>query len=505
MRGLLVAFGFLFFLVASNAAAQDTQPSASAPQLTAFARAHRAVSTRDAAAQAAFDEGLTLLYAFNPEESRRAFERASRDDPSLALAWWGIAMTHGPNINTSFDPGEQRRGRDAIARSRALASNASPVERALIDAASKRFAYDGSGDGDRSARAYRDAMDGVSATYPLDDDVLTLAAEAEMDVHPWSYFTSDGRATAGTPRIIERLTMVLARNPAHLGANHYLIHALEESPHPEEALASARRLAGDDFEPAAEHLAHMPAHAFMRAGLYHDAGDANARAIDLYRAYLAGDPAGHSDYFGHDCTFGVDAYMMAGDYARARRLAIQCARGGVGMVPIVDLRFRRWGALASDGATTDIGAGMAAAHDAQFGAAALHLKNLQKSGGDVGAILVALLEAELARGKGDAEAEIAALKGAVAKQDAFGYSEPPTFWYPVRETLGGAYYRAGRYGDAERTFRDDLSRTAENPRSLFGLAQTLEAQGRPDAAREVQKRLARAWQQADVALDMKDL
>ena len=505
MRGLPAAFCFLFFLAVGGATAHDATPSAPPSERPAFVRAHRAVTTTDADAQRNFDDGLTLLYAFNPEQARLAFARAAHDDPSLALAWWGIAMSHGININTSFDPGEARNGHDAIAKATALEHDATPVERALIDAAAKRFAYDRSGDADRSARAYRDAMDGVDATYPADDDVVTLAAEAEMDVHPWSYFTSEGEATPGTPRIIERLQTVLARDPAHLGANHFLIHALEQSPHPDAALAAARRLAASDLEPAAEHLAHMPAHAFMRTGNYHDAGDANARAIALYRTYLAGDPAGHADYFGHDCAFGVDAYMMSGEYARARGLATACARGSVGMVPIVDLRFRRWDALRSDGATTDIGAGMLAAHDARFDAAAAHLKNLRGSGGDVSAIQVALVEARLAQSKGDAEGEIAALARAVTKQDAFGYSEPPTFWYPVRETLGAAYYRARRYADAERTFRDDLARNSENPRSLFGLARTLEARDRTQDARFAEARFTRAWEKADVTLDMNDL
>ena len=504
MRGLLVAFCFLFYLAVDAVAAQDARPLPS-PSGAPFVRAHRSVTTSDVAAQRAFDDGLTLLYAFNPDEARRSFERAAHDDPGLAMAWWGIAMSHGVNINTSFDSAEQRRGRDAIAKSASLANNAMPVERALIGAAGKRFAYDRPSDSDRSARAYRDAMDAVAATYPADDDVLTLAAEAEMDVHPWSYFTNDGQATPGTPRIIERLQTVLARDPAHLGANHFVIHALEESPHPEAALAAARRLASDNLEPAAEHLAHMPAHAFMRSGLYHGAGDANARAIEMYRTYLAGDPAGHSDYFAHDCTFGVDAYMMSGEYAAARRLATVCARGTVGMGPLVDLRFRRWDALANDGTTTDLGAGMLAARDAHFDAAATHLGHLRASGGDVGTILAALVTARVAQTKGDPDAEIAALKVAVAKQDGFGYSEPPTFWYPVRETLGGAYYRAHRYADAERTFRDDLVRNPDNPRSLFGLARTLEAQGRANDAHAVQLRFAKAWEKADVALDMKDL
>jgi len=489
VRGLLVAFAFLCLLAIAPAG-----PSAAEPTADSFVRAHRAVPTHSTRAQAAFDEGLTLLYAFNPEQARRSFETAAAADPTLAMAWWGVAMSYGTNINTSYDAAQARRGHAAIAKARALASGAAPAERALIAAATQRFSYDGPHDDDRSAQAYRDAMNAAATALPEDDDVQTVAAEAEMDVHPWSYFNADGTPTHGTQEVIARLERVLVRNPAHIGANHFLIHALEESPHPQDALGAANRLAGDSFEPAAEHLAHMPAHAFMRVGDYEAAGAANARALDLYRVYLASDPAGHADYFDHDCVFGVDAFMMSGDYERAREIAAACAHGGgVGMLPIVQLRFRRWDALAVDGASTDLSAAMLAAHDGHLAQARKHLANLRTSDGDAAGIQVDLVEARIAQATGDHEGEIASLQRAVALEDRSGYSEPPAFWYPVRETLGGAYFRAGRYAEAERTFRADLVRDPKNPRSLFGLAQSLVHEGRPDEARDVRARFIAAW------------
>ena len=507
MRIVLAAFA-LAVLAGSGAGAQSPAPDAgpaASPASRPVVRAHRDVSTADPNAQAAFDHGLTLLYAFNPEEARRAFGEAARLDPTLAMAQWGLAMSYGVNINTSFDPGAQAHAREAIGRAHALEPHASPVERALIGAAARRFAYVRANQSATSAKAYRDAMRTVAGEFASDDDVQTLAAEAEMDVHPWSYFTADGRATPGTLEIIGRLHDVLARTPGHIGANHYLIHAFEESPHPEEALPAATRLAALAFEPAAEHLAHMPAHAFMRAGAYGAAGDANARAVALYKTYLAGDPAGHGDYFGHDCVFGVDAYMMAGAYAAARGIALECARNGGNMMPIVDFRFRRWASLANGANASDFLGGMLLAHDGRFALAQEHLRALRNSGDAVGTIQTALLEAALARGAGKSDAEIAALQHAVTVQDGFDYAEPPTFWYPVRETLGGAYFRAQRYADAERTFRDDLARNRENPRSLFGLAETLAREDRGDDERAVRERFARAWRQGDGELDVRNL
>ncbi len=492
---LLAAIAFLF--AAQSPVAQATDDG--------FTRAHRPVSTQNVAAQAAFDDGLTLLYAFDPEQARVSFRRALDADPTLAIGWWGVAMSHGTNINTSFDPAEQRLGRDAIERARALEGRATPAERALIEAAARRFSFDRATDADRAALAYRDAMYVAASDVPDDDDVQTLAAEAEMDVHPWSYFNPDGTPTAGTAGIIERLRTVLARDPEHIGANHLLIHALEESPHPEDALPAARRLAADRFEPAAEHLIHMPAHAFMRAGLYHDAGAANARAVDAYRSYLAGPHAGHTDYFGHDCVFGVDAFEMSGEYARARTLALACNGGAGGLLATVDLRFHRFDALAEDPNPGPLANGLLAVHDGRDTAAVAALATLRKQTNDSGSIATAILEAAIAARRGDREAEIAALARGAAVQAREGYSEPPEFWLPVGESLGAALYRAGRYDEAEKRFRATLAANPEDPRALFGLAQTLDREGRVEEARATDGRFTQAWQQADVTLDMNDL
>jgi tetratricopeptide (TPR) repeat protein len=499
VRGLpAVSLLFLWLLAA---APSQSQEAAQPP----FERAQRALSTTVPNAARAFEEGLTLLYAFNPDEARVAFGRAAAADPSFALAWWGVAMSHGPNINTSYDPAGQRAGHEAILRAQALEGRAPPVERALIEAAAKRFAFERAGEGDRSAQGYRDAMNAAAEAFPLDDDVQTLAAEAEMDVHPWSFFNADGTPTAGTPALIARLQTVLARDPGHIGANHFLIHAFEESGHPEEALPAARRLAAMHFEPAAEHLIHMPAHAFMRVGEYHEAGVANARAIDAYRTYQAGNPAGHTDYYGHDCIFGVDAFMMSGEYAPARALAALCRQSASGQTAIVDWRFRRWDALFEDATSNEFLAGMLAAHVGHVPAAQLHLKLIEKGSDTTATIEGGLLEAAIARTQGDTAAEIAALRRSEAAQDTFGYSEPPAFFMPVRESLGGALLRAGRAADAEATFRADLERNRENPRSLFGLAEALQRQGKTDESRAIRVRFATAWAHADTELDVKDL
>jgi Tfp pilus assembly protein PilF len=481
----------LVFFLGIGAAGAQTPP----------ATAHLAVSTAKPAAQQAFDQGLTLLYAFNPEEARRRFERAAVLDPALAMAYWGIAMSWGVNINSGFEPSNQRLGREAAHRATASAQDATPLERGLIDAAVKRFAYDRKADAASSARAYRDAMDALARRFPDNDDLQALAVEATLDVSPWGYWDG-GQPVAGIAAAIARLETVLKRDPEHIAANHFLIHALEESPHPERALSAAERLNAMPLEPAAEHLAHMPAHIFMQLGDYHAAGNANARALDLFDAYLGGEHAdGHENYRPHDCTFAVDAYMMSGESAAALRSARRCSAR---LAAEVSMRFRRWTEL---GGVSDLpfAHGMAAIVAGHIAQAEADARNLDAAKSDIASIAALLVRAKIAAARGDRDGEIAALRRAVANQDLEGYGEPPEFFFPVRESLGGALLRAGRPADAERIFRDDLDKNKANPRSLYGLAESLRRQGRTAEADAAQQSFAAAWRYADATLAINDL
>lgn len=489
----------VFALLLSMLAVQPLAAQSPTPQ--PFDRAHRAVTTQNADAQAAFDKGLTLLYAFNPEAARRAFDRAAHLDPQLAMAEWGIAMSYGPNINTPFNARQAHLGSLAIATAKSLATSASPVERALIDAAAKRYAYAGASDEDRSARAFADAMRAVAQAYPTDDDVQTLTAEAEMDETPWAYWSSDGQPGAPTLDIIGRLREVLAREPNHIGANHYLIHALEESPHPGDALDAAGRLAAMHFEPAAEHLTHMPAHIFVHVGKYEAAGIANERAIASLKTYLEDGADDHRGYLSHDCLFGVYAFMMAGDYARAKAIAAACDDSVESAM--VDYRFARWTNLADSG--LELGRGAADVSEGKLADADRLVHELARLRDARGRIATLLLTARIAASRGDETAQIKALRTAVAVQDSSGYREPPEWWFPVRESLGGALYRAGKYAEAEAVFRADLERNPGNPRSLFGLSKTLEREGKLKEADAVQHDFTIAWADADSDLTMKEL
>src|SRR5439155_5453338 len=133
-----------------------------------------------------------------------------------------------------------------------------------------------------------------------------------MDLHPWDLWTSDGQPRPGTVETLLVLEDVLRRNPEHIGANHYYIHATEASPRPERALPSARRLGS--LAPQSGHLVHMPAHTFARVGDYFSAAVSNSRAVGVDHAYFddVGKSTPYASYYVHNLDFLIADYLMAG-------------------------------------------------------------------------------------------------------------------------------------------------------------------------------------------------
>src|SRR5690348_12576339 len=250
---------------------------------------HRNVTTSSKEAQAYFDQGMRLLWAFNHDESSRSFARAAQLDPSCAMCFWGVALTVGPNYNLPMMAEPRAKvAWQALQLANTNAPRTAPVEQALIAALGARYPdakpLDPSNEGPVLS-AYAKAMQAVAQAYPNDSDVQTLTAEALMNINAWKLWALDGTPTPGTEEIVARLQGVLANYPQHPGANHYYIHAVEASSHPENAVLSAERLPG--MMPAAGHLEHMPAHIMQRVGRYGDAATANRKGAAADVAYFA--------------------------------------------------------------------------------------------------------------------------------------------------------------------------------------------------------------------------
>lgn len=510
---------------------------------------HHPVSTSSPEAQKFFDQGLRLIYAFNHDEAERAFRRAAELDPKMAMAWWGVSFAVGPNYNLPVDAAREKIAYDAVQKALALSAGGPEQEHAYIEALAQRYTNVANPDYPQLARNFVDAMRQLSQRYPDDLDAATLFAESLMNLHPWELWNKDGTPAPSTTEIVSVLESVLRRDPNHVGANHYYIHAVEASTSPDRALPSAARLGA--LAPAAGHLVHMPGHVYIRVGDYESMRTSNIDAARADETYLKTAPPNISGgiyslmYYSHNLHFIAAASATQGRYAEARsaanRLAAHIAPHAPAMAdveafmsaPLVaDLRFQRWNevlkmpeppaawkitrmlwgygrgmAFTATGKIADAERELAAVTEAERTTPPEMIfvapfnnktKNILKIARDV-------LAARIAAAKGDTASAIALLRAAIAVQDSLNYGEPPDWYFPVREALGGLLLRSGNAQAAEQIFRDDLERNRRNPRSLFGLAESLKAQGKSYDAELVRRRFQAEWKNADTELKVSDL
>ncbi|HXQ63951.1 MAG TPA: hypothetical protein VN787_03790 [Steroidobacteraceae bacterium] len=523
------------------------------PAAEPYTYAHHAVSTSITAAQAAFDRGLTLVYAYQAGEAEQSFRQAARLDPSLAMAWWGVALALGPDINTAPEGARTAEAAAAIARARLLAGHrATATERDYIEALAARYSAEAAPDFDALALGYRDRMRALARRYPNDPDAAALFAEAIMDLHPWRLWSSDGAPVEGTMELVSVLESGLKAHPDHIGLMHLYIHALEASHEPGRALAAARRLAATPVEPAAAHLVHMPAHIFLRVGDWQAAIEANEHAVhDAIDFRLSKDP-GVQRACGHCLDFLTYAYAMQGNFGAARRAAeaAQAIEGDPAHLIAVLARFRRFEELlalpeppadskpdARDPHLVRVlwhyGRGLALlAHSDRDGAAAelvalrseaalapsapvfpadrpdlAHVHDDIQTAISAAAVGIAehLLAGRLALARGESDRAITEFKTAVDLQEHSQYTEPPVWLYPARETLAAALVKTGAMAEAELVLRECLQRTPHDPRALLGLEEVLTAVGRRAAAAGPAAEIAAAQTHADEPLSFESL
>jgi len=504
---------------------------------------HHPISTASVEAQKFFDQGLTLVYAFNHHQAVLSFQRAAELDPKSPMPYWGIALAMGPNYNET--QGEDEKGAyDAIQKARQLAAAAPQVEKDYVDALALRFTNDEKPDFAKLGQAYADAMRDLCRRYPDDPDACTLFAESLMDLHAWGLWTHDGKPAENTLEIVSTLETVLRKWPDHAGANHFYIHAMEMAPDPERALPSADRLAA--LVPGAGHLVHMPSHIYIRTGDYAAAVKTNQAAIVVDNKMPA-PPGGHMTYMmyrSHNVHFLVAAAMMDGEYgvalAGARDLD---ARANMMMneMPMaeafkpyqlfVQMRFGHWDDVLAappppeklKGLTlfTHYARGVAFAakgNAAQAEAERAAMESVYREippGPAFGMtyndwstlhdMATHTLDARIAAARHDWPTAIKEWRAAVDVQDHMNYDEPADWYYPVRESLGAALLASGDAAGAEKVFREDLDRdNPRNPRSLFGLWSSQQAQKKDVEAQWVKAALQNAWKGSPDGLRLAD-
>jgi len=523
-----------------------TQTKDEATLVAGMGSLHHPVTTRSAEAQRFFDQGLRYVYAFNHDEAIRSFKRAAELDPSLAMAHWGVAYALGPNINLDVDPEREKAAYDAVQAALALVPKASPKERDYIEALALRYTSDPHAGPEtlrRLAENFSRAMGELSKKYPADLDAATLYAESMMNLRPWRLWNRDGSPAEGTTEIVSTLESVLKRNPNHVGAIHYYIHAVEASPDPGRALRYAPRLGR--LMPAAGHIVHMPAHIYQRTGDYDASVRSNEAAAAADRAYIkASGVQGIYPlmYYSHNLHFLAVSYSFAGRYHEALRSARQL-EANVGphlkAMPMLEgfnttstlvlVRFRRWDeilkspeppaelggtrtvwiwargmALASTGKPEEAEAALKTFAAAEQALPAEVMFGLNKAS-DILKIADRMLAARISVARGERGRAAELLKEAVATEDSLAYDEPPAWFLPAREALGAALLAEGRAAEAEAVFRQDLKQNPRSGRSLFGLAESLKAQGETRAAAAARRQFAAAWKGADTRLTLADI
>ena len=536
---LLVLSSCLSSIAQDHSGHSQAKPATLMPGL---GNAHHPVSTSNPEVQQFFDQGLRLIYDFNHDEAARSFQRAAELDPKLAIAYWGIAEAVGPNYNDPASEDRFKQAHEAIQKAVDLSSNASPSERAYIQAMAKRFPADPKADLKQAAEDYRDAMREVSKKYPDDPDAATLFAESGMNLHSWALWHVDGTPEAGTEEIVATLESVIRRDPNHLGAIHYYIHATEASPNPERALAGANRLAA--LAPNAGHIVHMPAHVYIRTGDYEAAVKTNEQAAAVDRAYIKASGAQGiypMMYYSHNLHFIAMCASMNGNYAEAKKNADLLVANvgphvkdmppleGFMTIPMaVDVRFHKWNEILAmpqpdSGMKITTGfwhfaRGMALAGTGKLSEAEAEYKIVSEAeqntppdvifappidnkAKDIMKISEDVLGAKIAVARKDNVQAISLLTAAVAIQDTLKYGEPPDWFFPVRESLGGVLLINRDAPGAEKVFRADLDRNPRNPRSLFGLQQALKAQDRNYDASFVESEFRDSWMGGEVKVD----
>ncbi|HVI14330.1 MAG TPA: tetratricopeptide repeat protein [Pseudolabrys sp.] len=518
---------------AANAAPAfaDTEP----PLWTGLGSVAYEVSTANERAQAYFDQGLRLAYAFNHGEAQRAFRMAQKLDPECAMCFWGEALVLGPNINLPMQEDAVAPAFAAAQKAKALAGKASPREQALIGALAVRYGSDPKAARAPFDAAYATEMAKVAKQFPDDDEIATLYTEAVMDLSPWNYWKPGGHEpNPQSVPIVPTLERVLARNPNHPGAIHYYIHAVEASDRPKRAEPYADRLRG--AIPGAGHLVHMPSHIYYRVGRYLDALKDNKTAVEVDEKYLADAKAPMGvyrlGYYPHNVHFVMASAQLAGDgqtviaaAEKLRQLIPDEAARGIAMVqPVKAAPYFAHAqfstpktilALPDPGDAIPYikamwlyarGVALAARRDSAAATEAADaigtiertadfklLKESNVPAHEVLRIAQTLVLARIAQANGDYRTAVVRFERAAALQDALPYTEPPYWYYPIRQSLAAALLQAGRYGEAEQQFQRALNRAPANGWSYYGLAELYKARGNAAAARKAEADLSRTW------------
>jgi tetratricopeptide (TPR) repeat protein len=491
-----------------------------------------------------FNQGINMYYAFHTLESQASFDRALQFDSTCAMAWYGKALALGPTIN--YGNGYRAPGNawEAAMRSKQYEVNCTGPEKGLIEAISLRYSSDSNADLKTLQLKYAESMRQLALTYPQDADVVTLYADALMLEHPWDLYNSDLQPKPWTPQIRAVLVQALAIAPLHPGANHFMIHTLEGSRHPEEALKNAETLAG--LMPDVAHVVHMPSHIYIRTGNYTKGILVNDQAVKGYYEYLnLYQPVInnallyqiHAEHLKFNCALDAGSYSMAIQTSDTLRHQISpeylATTGPLGSFLqyaylsglFAEIRFGKWENMLKEPLMDSLpyavvllhfGRGMAFAHLNRIPEAekeltqvkeTMQVKTLKEpadpfsSAYDACRIAEHILQGVVAEKQSQYAAAIDFFRKAISAEDHLVYNEPRDWLLPARQYLGNLLLKTGDYRQAIKVFKKDLVVNPLNGWSLTGLQIAYTALHDTASVKHLDKELERAWQIKDVAVN----
>lgn len=527
------------FLTAASAYAQDAGlgEGAATDPVTGLGPSYLEITTGSGEARQQFLQGLRWANAFNHAAAIQSFRAAQAADPDCAMCLWGESWALGPNINAPMNPDDNARALETARAALARSDGAGPTEQALINALQTR--YSDAPDADRAAldAAFADAMAGAADAYPDNDEIQSLAVEAAMDTQAWDYWEADQLTPKGRMGVaLQRLERVLTRNPDHAPSIHLYIHATEASANPWRAEPYAERLAA--LAPRAGHLVHMPSHTYYRIGRFADSIETNIDAVVADEAYLdaAGEdasPVYRYGYYPHNVHFVLTSAQRAGDAQTvaafgpklAEALPPEMAKTAAWVTPIAAaptlaaVQFEAPETILARSAPPD------GAHDFLKAAALYARGEAQARSGDAPAARETAEEISALKAEGDfqglidgfvpalevveimhqvvlgraavADEDYAAaidhFGAAAAIQDALPYTEPPYWYYPVRQSYAAALLMDRQIPRAEQEFYRTLVQNPDNAWAYWGLAMAREARGDVDGAALARQQAGRGW------------
>jgi tetratricopeptide (TPR) repeat protein len=509
-----------------------------AVKIEGLGQSHIAITTKSPEAQRWFDQGLALLHSFWDYEALRAFEQSVRLDPDCALCHWGLYRA------LSFGNQEQA-AKSELAKAKELMAKATEHERFYILAAANE--QEDKGKSKDNTTAYRDEMHKLIDRFPDDVEAKLFLIDGGLD---WGY-KPDGAPRPDTIYAQTMLRDILHADPRNAAANHYYIHAVEDSQHPEWALGSADLLG--ELAPASGHMVHMPGHIYYRVGNYEKARQTFLAALKVDEDYMQREHVSQQNdwNYAHNISYLISTCAEEGRLKEAETLlsrlkglsdnpdrsnnppfyVFQIGATGARL----NIRFAQWGRVIDNPLTygvadseldafarayrdglTAYARGMQALERGDFQRAAeasdqldaLLWRTGQQEAGDkqkgmqrnVGRILSVAsfeLRGNIASRRDRFEEARDLLNIAVKNERDLGYSEPPSYSRPALESLGYACIRAGHWDEARQAFQQVLEERPKSGFGLYGIALACEKQGDREKATQAYRDFLDAWKNAD--------